>query len=93
MILKQVSCTGLTLSDKGLKLEISALDTLYDGHFTFLLIKPNNDSLFVANFLPTAGISHFENIFQIFTEIVFDNYHLSSPKKKLIGRSKLCVDL
>lgn len=69
MILKQVSCTGLTLSDKGLKLEISALDTLYNGHFTFLLIKPNNDSLFVANFLPTAGISHFESIFQILTEI------------------------
>lgn len=69
MILKQVSCTGLTLSDKGLKLEISALDTLYNGHLTFLLIKPNHDSLFVANFLPTAGISHFESIFQILTEI------------------------
>lgn len=85
MILKQVSCTGLTLSDKGLKLEISALDTLYNGHFTFLLIKPNYDSLFVSNFLPTARISHFESIFQILTEIqiVFDNYHLSSPKKKI----------
>ena len=83
MILKQVSCTGLTLSDKGLKLEISALDTLYNGHFTFLSIKPNHDSLFVANFLPTARISHFESIFQILTEIqiVFDNYYLSSPKK------------
>ena len=69
MILKQVSCTGLTLSDKGLKLEISALDTLYNGHFTFLSIKPNHDSLFVANFLPTARISHFESIFQILTEI------------------------
>ena len=83
MILKQVSCTGLTLSDKGLKLEISALDTLYNGHFTFLSIKPNHDILFVANFLPTVRISHFESIFQILTEIqiAFDNYHLSSPKK------------